>query len=184
MDPIAPGQLDERELVERAKAGDPEAWKALYDGHKGYVFTVMVRIVRETSTAEDLAQDCWILIFKKIDQFEHRSPFKSWAAKVATNVALQHVRRRNPKHVELPEIPDRAPRLDDVVIDQAALESAIARMPPGYRAVLELRRAGFSYDEIAEAMEIQAVSARTQYHRALGFLHRIFTTGAPEGAEE
>ena len=85
--------MEERDLIARAKAGDRAAMGALYETHARRVYTVVRRLVGDDHLAEDLSQEAWVRAFEKLDLFRGESAFGTWIYRLATNVALNRLRR-------------------------------------------------------------------------------------------
>jgi len=169
--------VEERVLIERAKQGDELAWRWLYEAHKTQVYTVVRRLSGDDHAADDLSQEVWLRVFTKLALFEFRSSFKTWVTKVATNVAYDSFRpQRMEDETAIPEwTGDRLP--DDALTDVLALQQQLDRLPSGYRTVLVLRAEGFSHEEIAATLGIDAGTSRSQYHKGLAQLRRRLGEG-------
>lgn len=83
----------DRALIKRAKGGDERAWRWLFRRYKGYVFTVVRRILDDPHQAENVSQEVWLRVWKKLEQFEFRASFKTWITKIAVNQARGELRR-------------------------------------------------------------------------------------------
>ncbi len=187
------------ELVGRAVGGDGEAFRQLVERYQRPVYGLLLRMVRDPALAEDLAQDALIKAYRALATFDRRRQFSSWLFKIAHNTAIDHLRRFRPPSVPL-ETPDDE-RRDPLAVLAApqhespearaaggdlaqALEAAVRRLRPEYREVVLLRfQQGFSYDEIAEILELPLGTVKTHLHRARKQMAEFLAAGGwgPEG---
>ncbi|MGB6989344.1 MAG: sigma-70 family RNA polymerase sigma factor, partial [Candidatus Sulfotelmatobacter sp.] len=93
----------EAKLIERAKLGDAEAFQALYDKHKRRVYSLCLRMTANTAEAEDLAQEAFLQLFRKITTFRGESAFSTWLHRLSVNVVLMHLRKKSLPVVSLEE---------------------------------------------------------------------------------
>ena len=140
----------EAELIERAKLGDAEAFQALYDKHKRRVYSLCLRMTANTAEAEDLAQEAFLQLYRKIATFRGESAFSTWLHRLSVNVVLMHLRKKSLPVVSLEETtqgaeedsPKRDFGADDVAlagsIDRMQLQRAVDSLPPGYRMIFVL----------------------------------------------
>jgi len=178
-DPI---RLD-AELVAEALSGSERAYADLLARYERPVFTLVLRMVRDRSTAEDLAQDAFLKAFDKLATYDPARKFSSWLFKIAHNTAIDHLRRRELATVSLDEpageepdapvrsVEDTAGETPAAAAERAdlgrALARAVARLRPEYREVVALRyQAGLEYGEIAEATGFPLGTVKTYLHRA------------------
>jgi len=175
--------LGDAELVERARLGDREAMADLYRAHSSRVYTVVRRLAGDDALAEDLAQDAWIRAFRKLDLFRGEASFGTWMYRLATNMALNRLRRRGRRdEVEREaEILRPAASLDDAVINQRLLAEALDRLPPGYRRVLVLHDVeGRTHEEIAELLDVAPGTSKSQLHKARARMRELLEPGSAE----
>jgi RNA polymerase sigma-70 factor (ECF subfamily) len=175
--------MTDTELVQQALAGSQDAYAELLRRFERPVFTLVLRMVRDRSLAEDLAQEAFVKAFGKLGTFDPSRKLSSWLFKIAHNTAIDHLRRRNLETVSLDEPagddPDAAPRpVEDVAgetpLDAAersdlsrALTRAVSGLRPEYRDVILLRyQAGLEYGEIAEETGLPLGTVKTYIHRA------------------
>lgn len=161
--------MEERELIARAKAGDRAAMGELYEAHARRVYTVVRRLVGDEHLAEDLSHEAWVRAFEKLHLFRGDSAFGTWIYRLATNVALNRLRRSSKRDrveasADLPRVVN-AP--DDLVVNRRVLSVALDRLPPGYRKVLVLHDIeGWTHEEIAESLNCSAGTSKSQLHKA------------------
>jgi RNA polymerase sigma-70 factor (ECF subfamily) len=174
------GALPEAVAIRRAQQGDPEAFERLYQLHKGRVYSLCLRMVGNPAEAEDLAQEAFLQLFRKIQTFRGESAFSTWLHRLAVNVVLMQLRRKQLPQVSLEETIEtddlseglkREPGADDLrlvgSIDRVALEDAIAELPQGYRAVFLLHDVeGYEHNEIAEMLNCSIGNSKSQLHKA------------------
>src|SRR5271170_4490614 len=149
--PTQTEKLNEAEAIRRAHNGDAAAFEFLYRLHSRRVYALCLRMVKDSATAEDLTQDAFLLLFRKIHTFRHESAFSTWLHRLTANLVLMHLRKKSPPTVSIEATPDpddetgwpsievSAP--DPVLagsIDRMNLERCIEQLPAGYRAVFVL----------------------------------------------
>ncbi|MGB9362550.1 MAG: sigma-70 family RNA polymerase sigma factor, partial [Candidatus Sulfotelmatobacter sp.] len=143
-------ELSEAEAIERAKLGDAEAFQVLYDKHKRRVYSLCLRMTANTAEAEDLAQEAFLQLYRKIGTFRGESAFSTWLHRLSVNVVLMHLRKKSLPVVSLEETTqgteDDSPKkdfgADDTAlagsIDRLQLQRAVNDLPPGYRTIFVL----------------------------------------------
>jgi RNA polymerase sigma-70 factor, ECF subfamily len=167
----------ERRLIARAQQGDEAAFAEIFEKYKRRVYSLCLRLTRIPADAEDLTQDVFLLLFRKISTFRGESAFSTWLHRMVANVAFMHLRKRTRPVVSLDEdasldepvrreVADHDLRLKGC-IDRVTLERAIAELPPGYRAVYALYELqGYGHHEIAEIMNWSVGNSKSQLHKA------------------
>ena len=186
---LVPG-LTEAEAIERAKGGDAGSFEALYALHKRRVYSLCLRMTGNTAEAEDLTQEAFLQLYRKIATFRGESAFSTWLHRLAVNVVLMHLRRKGLPQVSLEETlepsQDDGPRKDigarDLTlsgsIDRVTLERAIENLPPGYRLVFVLHDVeGYEHNEIAEMLDCSIGNSKSQLHKARMKLRDLLHTG-------
>ena len=158
---------DDRSLVELfLQTRSDEAFRALYRAHAPVVYRLIVRLLgREGAEAEDALQDAWIRAAQRLEQFRWESSLRTWLCGIAVNCCRERLRRGVPfTGPEFPVEPLAPAARPWQAID---LERAIARLPTGGRAVLVLHDVhGYTHDEIAQLLDIESSSSRSQLMRA------------------
>src|SRR6201984_2684297 len=94
---------NEAELIEKAKLGDAQAFQALYDKHKRRVYSLCLRMTANTAEAEDLTQEAFLQLYRKIGTFRGESAFSTWLHRLSVNVVLMHLRKKSLPVVSLEE---------------------------------------------------------------------------------
>jgi len=172
--------VNEPDLVARSREGDTAAFNELITLHRGRVFGVVVQMVRNEDDAMDLTQEVFVRAWKALPRFDGRSKFSSWLYRIATNAALDALRRAKVRprpeewneetmQPESPTGPDSSPqaRLDRMEI-RRRIDEAIQELSPEHRAVIVLKELeDLSYKEIAEVLScsIGTVMSRLFYAR-------------------
>ena len=165
--------LDEKRLVELAQGNSSRAYEQLYQLHKGRVFALCVRLCNDRDMAEDLSQEAFVQAWRKLSSFRGDSAFGSWLYRIATNTVLSYLRKQKPflNSLDIDDIPEPAYR--ETSDEQIGLETAIAELPDGARAVFVLYSLeGYTHDEISKSLGIAQGSSKAQLHRARQLLKR------------
>ena len=157
------------ELLKRFRHGDGEAFEALFTQFQSEVYGWIVRIVRDPTTAEELTVETFWRIYRARGRFDPGASFGAWARRIATNLAIDHVRRNRPE-VSLSDQLSQPASVDPVV--QGELREAIARafrrLPVTLRVAATLSLIeGQSYREIAEALGVAEGTVRVRVFRAV-----------------
>lgn len=163
--------------VERARRGDVEAFERLYRKNVGRVYGVCLRMVGDRALAEDLAQEAFVLAWRKLHTFRGDSAFSSWLHRLAVNVVLSRQRARRRREARVVPVDDpevhhlpRSPRAG-AALD---LRRAIATLPPAARQVFLLHDVeGLRHAEIAAAMDIAVGTSKAHLHRARKLLRKV-----------
>jgi RNA polymerase sigma-70 factor (ECF subfamily) len=162
----------ERELIRLAQGGDAEAFSQLVTRHQRAVFNVTYRLTGNRQEAEDVAQETFVRAYQALRRFDLERPLGPWLYRIATNTALNWIKRRRPE-VGLGEealLPDPGPGPEAQVLSaerSARLRAVIASLPPNYRAVIELRHfQGLSYREMSESLGVPLSDVKSWLFRA------------------
>ena len=154
--------------LDAAEQGDRTAFERLYGEHKNQVYSVCLRILQESSLAEDATQETFIQVWRSLSKFNRQSRFSTWIHSVATNVAISYARKQTPWWKRIFSIEDH--HVDDVAADADAnydLSPLLARLPQQARLVFILHAVeGFRHQEIAEKLGIAEGSSKAQFFRA------------------
>jgi RNA polymerase sigma-70 factor, ECF subfamily len=187
-------QLSEAEAIERAKQGDAEAFEVLYNLHRRRVYSLCLRMTTNTAEAEDLTQEAFLQLFRKIGTFRGESAFSTWLHRMAVNVVLMQLRKKNLPIVPLDDTVDTdedTPKKDygteDNVlagsIDRLRLQKAVESLPVGYRTIFVLHDVeGYEHNEIAELMGCSIGNSKSQLHKARMKLRELLKTSRAEKA--
>lgn len=163
--------MNDRELVERVKAGDPEAERVLYERHVDRVFRLAFRMTRDEVLAKDLTQDAFVRAFDRIDGFRGDSSLATWLHSVTASVVLnglRKVRRLRERERDLEAargLSGEGARAEPDLRDR--LTAAIAGLPDGYRTVFVMHDVeGYTHQEIAAALGVAEGTSKAQLSRA------------------
>ena len=175
----------DQELVARAQKGSEAAYRELLVRYQRPVFSIIYRMVRDREQAEDLAQETFVRVFNHIDRYDPRYKFSSWIFKIATNLTIDVMRRKEPVTVSIDgsryaltgdeieastiqvESGDENPEelLEAKELGEE-IEHAIGKLRPEYRTAILLRHVeGREYQEIAEIMSLPLGTVKTYIHR-------------------
>lgn len=184
--------LPDADVVALAQQGREPAFRELIRRYERPVFSLIYRMVRDRELAEDLAQDTFIKVLNNVDRYRPEFKLSSWLFKIANNVAIDHLRKRQLDTISMDGSP-HAQTSDaveatsfDVVVDQesaldelearemgTSIERAIAGLRPEYRSCIMLRHVeGRSYEEIAATLDLPLGTVKTYIHRARHELRR------------
>ena len=184
------------QLIARAQKGDEEAFASLFEAHKRRVYSLCLRMTGNVAEAEDLTQEAFLQLFRKIGTFRGESAFSTWLHRLVVNVVLMHLRKKGLQQVSLDETD---PTLEEPVkrdygdddrrligsIDRITLARAIGKLPPGYRAVFVLHdMEGYEHNEIAGILNCSVGNSKSQLHKARMKLREALRAGRSEGETE
>jgi RNA polymerase sigma-70 factor (ECF subfamily) len=183
---------DDAELVASAQAGDRVALDRLLRLHFDRVHAVCRRIVGTSHDADDAAQEAMIRIVKGLRAFDGRSSFGTWAYRVASNTALDELRKRRRRPVlrvvgedgEVPEVADQlAERHVEAIVERLTLDDAIAGLPDDFRVAVVLRDvADLDYREISEVLDVPIGTVKSRIARGRSLLaDRLGNHDTPDG---
>jgi RNA polymerase sigma-70 factor (ECF subfamily) len=188
-------ESNEAEAIERAKQGDAQAFQALYDKHKRRVYSLCLRMTANTAEAEDLTQEAFLQLYRKIATFRGESAFSTWLHRLSVNVVLMHLRKKSLPVVSLEETTqgeDDTPKKDfgaeDLAlagsIDRLQLQRAVDDLPPGYRTIFVLHDVeGYEHNEIATIVGCSIGNSKSQLHKARMKLRDLLKLNRSEKAE-
>jgi RNA polymerase sigma-70 factor (ECF subfamily) len=166
------------DLVRRAQEGDSDAFASLFHAHKARIYSICLRMTNNTAEAEDLTQDAFMQVFRKLATFRGDSALSTWLYRIAVNTVLMHFRKKALRQVSLDEPYNQDARLvkreygskDDRLsgcVDRIALTRAIRELPDGYRTIFLLHEVeGYEHQEIAELLDCSVGNSKSQLHKA------------------
>jgi RNA polymerase sigma-70 factor (ECF subfamily) len=173
---VASQLADDAQLIAACRRGEARAMEMLYHQFKRRVFGMAHRIVG-SSDAEEVAQEVFVRVFRGLASFRGDSQLSTWIYRLTVNAALSHLAKRGRRHevgddglTELPAPPvtERDPGL------AARIESALAILPAGYRAILVLHDVeGLSHEECAAILECRVGTCKSQLHKARARMREI-----------
>lgn len=179
-------QATDTDLIALALKGSEKAYRELLGRYQRPVFSLIYRMVRDRELAEDISQETFVKVFNHLGSFNPKYKFSSWIFKIASNLAIDHLRKKDLKTVSLDgsrhaETPDQVEATRITVESPGEnpeefleakelgeeIERAIEALRPEYRSAILLRHVeGRPYEEIAEIMDIPLGTVKTYIHRA------------------
>lgn len=163
-------------LVRAAQHGDDAAFAALYDAHAGRVFALCLRLSADSASAEELVQDVFVRLWERLGSFRGESAFTTWLHRLAVNTVLEQGRARHRRRLRVAiaadlagvdlHLTDAEAKAPDPAL-QLDLETAVARLPAGARAVFVLHDVeGYQHGEIGELLGIAEGTSKAHLFRA------------------
>ena len=169
----------EHQLISRALSGDQDAFAELFESHKNHVYSLCLRMTSNIAEAEDLTQDAFIQVFRKLATFRGDSALSTWIYRVAMNTTLMHFRKKALRQVSLDQRADtpneKAEKIDLCqddgrlrgTVDRITLTRAIGELPQGYRTIFLLHDVeGYGHHEIARLLHCSVGNSKSQLHKA------------------
>jgi RNA polymerase sigma-70 factor (ECF subfamily) len=169
------------DVIKRAQQGDPDAFATLFHAHKTRIYSLCLRMTNNAAEAEDLAQDAFLQVFRKLASFRGDSALSTWLYRIAVNTVLMHFRKKSLVQVSLDEPytsqKDNAKEgrreygiKDDRLagsVTRLALTRAISELPEGYRTIFLLHEVeGYEHQEIADLLGCSVGNSKSQLHKA------------------
>ena len=188
--------MTESQIIEKAQAGDVACFELLYSRHKRRIFSLCLRMVRDYTQAEDLTQEAFLQLYRKIALFRGESAFSTWFHRLAVNTVLMHLRKKTLPEVSLEETLE--PRFDESApkefggpdlaltgsIDRMTLERVIGDLPPGYRMIFILHDIeGYEHNEIATMLGCSIGNSKSQLHKARMKLRALLAVAGKNGVQ-
>jgi RNA polymerase sigma-70 factor, ECF subfamily len=178
-----PGSFDNAALsaiIQRAQAGDSAAFEIIYQHHSSRVYALCLRMLRDPVEAEDLAQEAFLQLYRKLNTFRGESAFSTWLYRLTVNLVLMRLRKKSPPTVSIEVTADQDAGIDPMTvdvgvpdlqlegsIDRLCLERCIAQLPAGYRTIFVLHDIqGYQHSEIAEIVGRSVGDSKSQLHKA------------------
>lgn len=171
--------MTEKQLIKRCCQHDRTAQQKLYEKYAPQMLGVCRRYVSDWDVAQDLMHDAFITVFSKIGDFRGEGSFEGWMRRIFVNTALGYVRKQKNWQNSVPMDSLSGQLEADTVsalekMEARELMRCIEAMPEGYRVVLNLFAIeGYSHKEIAEMLEINEGTSRSQYARAKLYLQKM-----------
>lgn len=168
-------QASDLMLAQKSADGNMEAFEELYRRHSRRVYSLCLRMTANVEKAEDLAQDVFVHLFRKIGSFRGQSAFTTWLHRVTVNQVLMHFRKRSTKTEQTTEDGETPVQIVKgtsdpnamPIVDRIALDKAIAQLPPGYKSVFLLHDVeGHEHTEIAKILGCSVGTSKSQLHKA------------------
>lgn len=179
----------DKELVDRAVSGDADAFATLFQTHRGRVYAICLRMTNNVTEAEDLTQDAFMQVFRKLSTFRGESSLSTWLYRLAVNTILMHFRQRAPRAVSMddeidcsdkPPLPRHEFGKPDghlrSSVERIALMRALETLPHGYRRIFELHEIeGYAHREIARLLHCSIGNSKSQLHKARQRIQKILS---------
>ncbi len=181
--------MSDKELAEKAKAGDQSAFEQLVIENQNKVYSLALRLVNDREEAADLAQEAFVKAWQGLSSFQGESSFATWVYRLTTNVCIDHLRKKKRREGVEPSVSlndeesgwaEPADRESDpqLLLERSergkALARALARLPDWQRRTLVLRElSGLSYQEIGDALDIDLGTVKSRIARARLSLRKI-----------
>lgn len=181
--------MTEKDLIQKARSGDQDAFGQLVVDHQNKVYTLCVHMVTDREEAADLAQEAFLKAWRNLSSFHGESSFATWMHRLATNVCLDYLRKQARRQnistaVSLDdEDANWSEPADHSQDPQAHLEQeerkralarALAELPEHHRRMLLMREvSGMSYQEIADALDVDLGTIKSRIARARERLRKI-----------
>ncbi len=162
-------------LTQSASGGNMAAFEELYQRHHRRVYSICLRMLQNASEAEDLTQDVFIQLYRKVGSFRGDSAFTTWLHRLTVNQVLMHFRKRTVKFEKTTEEGETPVQIvagtenpfKMPIVDKIALENAIAELPAGYKSVFVLHDVeGFEHEEVAKILGCSVGTSKSQLHKA------------------
>lgn len=176
------------DLTRAAASGDMAAFETLYERHYRRVYSLCLRMLANATEAEDLSQEVFVQLFRKLGSFRGESQFTTWLHRLTVNQVLMHFRK---KGVKLEKTTEEGDELNNIVqlgterpgsmpvVDRIALDDAIAQLPPGYRSVFILHDVeGYEHEEVGKLLGVSVGTSKSQLHKARMKLRGLLTKKA------
>ncbi|HEX4485653.1 MAG TPA: RNA polymerase sigma factor [Terriglobales bacterium] len=194
---LPPPSNSDSVMVKSAQSGNIEAMSWLYDKYRRRIYNLCLRMLRDQADAEDLTQDVFVQLFRKIDTFRGESAFSTWLHRLAVNMVLMNIRSRNSKRYSLIPIESSNEEDDSLYeelgkedeglrssLDRMTISGALDNLPPGYRMVFLLHDVhGYEHQEIAEILSCSVGNCKSQLHKARLKMRRFIERQASQPGE-
>ena len=172
--------------VQLAADGDMTAFEELYKTYHRRVYSLCLRMTRNASEAEDLTQDVFVRLFRKLKTFRGEASFTTWLHRITVNEVLMHFRKakvRPDRTTEEPPVSvvagtDNPARMS--LLDRISLDEAVRELPPGYRAVFVLHDVeGYEHRQIGLMLGCAIGTSKSQLHKARMRLRQLLRKQEP-----
>ena len=177
----------EHEWITQAKHGSQTAFHHLYEKYHKQIYALCWRMLADKSSAEDVCQEVFVVLWQKINNFRGESKFSTWLHSVATNVVLGHLRKHKTWLQRIFSIEEQEGNVTEQSValsddsELAELDKHIARLPERARLVFVLFAVeGYRHEEIASMLKMAVGSSKSQYHRAKTLLKQWLTEAQTE----
>ncbi len=173
---VSIGSLNEEndKVLAASASNNTKAFETLYERHRPRVYSLCLRMLQNTHEAEDLTQDVFIQLHRKIHTFAGKSEFTTWLHRMTVNQVLMHFRKRVVKKETTEKGEewikfkiDASKRFNMPLIEKISLDKAISQLPEGYRNVFVLHDVeGYEHSEVAKILGCSLGTSKSQLHKA------------------
>jgi RNA polymerase sigma-70 factor, ECF subfamily len=177
---LKPDSISVQETIRLAQQGDAAAFESLYELHSRRVYSLCLRMIGDPTEAEDLTQEAFLQLFRKIHTFRGESAFSSWLYRLTANIVLMRFRKKRPVPVSLDEMTRTTEEKERPILelgepdarlvglfDRLNLQGAVERLPEGYRSMFLLHDVhGYEHNEIASLLGCSVGNSKSQLHKA------------------
>ena len=190
-------QWNESHAITRAQRGDAASFEILYKAYCQRVYRLCLRMLKNVAEAEDLTQQVFLQVFRKIGTFRGDSCFSTWLHRISVNAVLMHLRRKRPAQQLIESLDGDATRVADQmdltrtgtsavdVIDRLNLKRAIRQLPDGYKRFFLLHDVlGYQHAEIAVLLGCSTGCSKSQLHKARKSLRRLLAGKQGQAEQE
>lgn len=179
--------LTETEIIGRAQQGDAAAFEHLYKQHSRHIYPVCFRMAGNSSDAEELTQEAFLQVFRKIGSFRGESAFSTWLHRITFNIVLMRLRKKKLGEISLEDTLDTdkesgtaRKQIGQVdlnmtgLFDRLGLNRAIAQLPAGCKRMFLLHDVeGYGHEEIAKILGCSVGNSKSQLHKARVRLRKL-----------
>lgn len=168
--------LSDQEIIEGCLKHSRKAQQQLYDKYSRFLYGICLRYSSDRAEAEDILQDAFIRVFFNIDEYSGAGSFPGWLRKVTVNTAITHYHRtlKHRYHVDIEEYKCNetgSASFEEDLFSSDELIKVLNELPPGYKMVFNLYAIeGYKHREIAEILNIDVNTSKSQYSRARAML--------------
>ncbi len=179
---VTPERASDFALAQRAAQGDMQAFEELFRLYRRLVYSLCLRMTQDVSEAEDVTQEVFVLLFRKIGGFRGEANFTTWLHRLTVNQVLMRFRKNKSRREDALEEEEIRPHESvrptspkaSQLIDRITLENALAQLPPGYRAAFILHDIeGYEHEEVARLLGCAVGTSKSQLHKARTKLRKI-----------
>ncbi|UOR06852.1 sigma-70 family RNA polymerase sigma factor [Hymenobacter aerilatus] len=171
--------MTDADLIAACRQGNSRAQKLLYERFAGLMLSVCLRYLRHREDAEEVMIGGFVKVFRALDQYRNEGSFEGWIRRIMVNEALGQLRRKEPLHLAIDDVPSTAavtPATADTQLQADDMLALLAELPAGYRTVFNLYALeGYSHPEIAELLGISEGTSKSQLSKARAMLQRRLT---------
>ena len=193
-----PSDISEAEAIRLACEGDSNAFELLYKSHSRRVYGLCLRMAGNPTEAEDLTQEAFLQLFRKIHSFRGESRFSTWLHRLTVNIVLMRLRKKRHPEVSLdattePGEEDSRPLIElggpdlrlSGMLDHVNLSKAVEQLPDGYKAMFILHDVeGYEHNEIAEILGCSVGNSKSQLFKARVQLRKLLQEALRSQARE